>query len=183
MINKPPIISATTAIVEFLDDRQCCTKCLKKGIRVPYLESRAHYSNGFDKRPGRRGRWNNPMRWCQACWQARHRRSQECDSREKAKRLRYAEWEARALMSKEERQRTPMVHIPVGRIAGPNKGKLRHPLTYLGMYGRYRSRFYKRLLGIPINYGCCTPASERKPISSAPAAPPPKSRHNVLPTS
>lgn len=177
-------------MTDFLTDRQCCTKCLKKGIRVPYLEHRAHYSNGFDKRtahgrPGgnAKGRWNNPMRWCQACWRERQRRSGEREN--KAKRLRYAEWEARALMSKEERKRTPMVHIPVGRIAGPNKGKLRHPLTYLGMYGRYRSRFMKRLLGIPINYGSCVPASERKtmPVTVPPPKAPPKSRHAVQSTS
>lgn len=161
--------------MEFLSDQQCCRKCLRKGIRVPYDENRAKQRYSFDYR-------YNPPRpqsrfyWCLACWREVRRKRYLSSRQYKQMKLRSAEWAARALMTKEERQRNPMVHIPWRVMRGKHKGERRIALVYQAVYGRYRAALSAMLEGKP--NPMARPNQNRQP----PLPPPSKRRHNVLPT-
>lgn len=144
--------------MEFLSDAQCCTKCLKKGIRNPIVIRR----------------W--ACKWCGACTKERYRRINRLSRKEREQHLRREEWERRALMSPEERKRTPMVHIPPVHIRGKRIGEWRNPLGYLARYAWSRKAVMLRLQGVANPYAYNT-GRTRTPVTQ------PKKRHVVLPTS
>ena len=133
--------------MEFLPDSACCTKCLKKGIRNPFLAHKVR-PNGSTIVQAKDGPHRHPgmaPRWCKACWQARIRRNYQCATTTKQRHLRSEEWKRRAMMSREERSQTRLVHIPPTIMAGRNKGKRRNPIAYLAMYARERNAVLRQL--------------------------------------
>lgn len=145
--------------MEFLSDRQCCVRCLRKGLRVPLIP-----------KP-----YSPKKRWCRSCWQEIYRREDKQRTRYKQQQLRVAEWKARAMMTKEERRKTPLVYIS-WRVVYPYSkriGKPRPARHYLRMYAKYRKQ---------IMLQSSSPSDPPPPRSGPPLAPPVfKSRHKILP--
>lgn len=146
--------------MEFLADSQCCTKCLQQGLHNPFVAHKV------------RPKWR--VRWCRTCWNTYIRAARQRTTEVQQKHLRAAEWKARALMSPDERRRTPLVHIPPTTFTGKNKGMWRIALVYQAWYGKYRKQVERELRGEP------QPITHRGP---KPTMMPLKTRHVVLPTS